>query len=146
MNWTKVTMEWDDNQTQLRDVNANELVVWGGHFGIKRSQLGTSIIWNLGLLQCLLSFFLTMKKNEKFCKKWQCILIIWSFRNLCCKKLCNVRNCGFLIACGRTHHGTAQPILEIKLQIVDAKFCNCYETQNTIVQCQWLMSIQVNTT
>ena len=45
MNWTKATMEWDDNQTQLWDVDANELVVWGGHFGIKRSQLGTSIIW-----------------------------------------------------------------------------------------------------
>ena len=45
MNWTTATMEWDDNQTQLRDVNANELVVRGGHFGIKWSQLGTSIIW-----------------------------------------------------------------------------------------------------
>ena len=45
MNWTTATMEWDDNQTQLRDVNANELIVRGGHFGIKRSQLGTSIIW-----------------------------------------------------------------------------------------------------
>ena len=38
------TMEWDDNQLQLRDVNGNELVVRGGHFGIKWSQLGTSII------------------------------------------------------------------------------------------------------
>ena len=45
MNWTKATMEWDDNQTQLRDVNANKLVVQGGHFGIKQSQFGTSIIW-----------------------------------------------------------------------------------------------------
>ena len=44
MNWTTATMEWDDNQTQLRDVNANELVVLGGHFGIKWSQLGISII------------------------------------------------------------------------------------------------------
>ena len=44
MNWTTATMEWEDNQTQLRDVNANELVVRWGHFGIKRSQLGTSII------------------------------------------------------------------------------------------------------
>ena len=38
------TMEWDDNQTQLWDVDANELIVWGGHFSIKQSQLGTSII------------------------------------------------------------------------------------------------------
>ena len=45
MNWTTATMEWNDNQTQLKDVNANELVVWRGHFGIKRSQLDTSIIW-----------------------------------------------------------------------------------------------------
>ena len=44
MNWTTATMEWDDNQTQLRDVNANELVVRGGHFDIELSQLGTSII------------------------------------------------------------------------------------------------------
>ena len=45
MNWTTATMEWDENQAQLRDVNANKLVVRGGHFGIKRSQLGISIIW-----------------------------------------------------------------------------------------------------
>ena len=37
MNWTTATIELDCNQTQLRDVNANELVVRGGHFGIKRS-------------------------------------------------------------------------------------------------------------
>ena len=44
MNWTTATIEWDDNQTQIRDVNVNELVVQGGHFDIKWSQLGTSII------------------------------------------------------------------------------------------------------
>ena len=44
MNWTTTTMEWDDNQTKLRDVNANELVVREGHFGIKWSQFGISII------------------------------------------------------------------------------------------------------
>ena len=44
MNWTTATIEWDDNQTQIRDVNANKLVVRGGFFGIKWSQLGTSII------------------------------------------------------------------------------------------------------
>ena len=38
------TIELDDNQTQIRDVNVNELVVWGGYFYIKWSQLGTSII------------------------------------------------------------------------------------------------------
>ena len=38
------TIEWDDNQTQIRDVNANKLVVRWGFFGIKLSQLGTSII------------------------------------------------------------------------------------------------------
>ena len=30
----------------------------------------------------------------------------------------------FLIACCKTQHGIAQPILEIKLQIIGAKFCN----------------------
>ena len=45
MNRTTVTMKWDDNQTQLRNVNANEILVQWGHFGIKRSQLSTSIIW-----------------------------------------------------------------------------------------------------
>ena len=44
MNWITGTIEWDDNQTRIRDVNANELVVRGGFFGIKWSQLGTSII------------------------------------------------------------------------------------------------------
>ena len=44
MNWTTTTIEWDDNQTQIRGVNANELVVRGGHLDIKWSQFGTSII------------------------------------------------------------------------------------------------------
>ena len=38
------TIELDDNQIQTRDVNVNELTVRGGHFYIKRSQSGTSII------------------------------------------------------------------------------------------------------
>ena len=38
------TIEWDDNQTKIRDVNANDLVVQGGHSNIKWSQFGTSII------------------------------------------------------------------------------------------------------
>ena len=37
-------IELDDNQKQIRDVNVNELAVRGGHFDIKRSQLGISII------------------------------------------------------------------------------------------------------
>ena len=45
MNWTTTIMEWDNNQTQLRYDNANELVVRGGHFGIKWSQLGISMVW-----------------------------------------------------------------------------------------------------
>ena len=31
MNWTTATMEWDDNQTQLRDVDVIGLSVWGDH-------------------------------------------------------------------------------------------------------------------
>ena len=38
------TIEWNNNQTQITDINVNKLVVWGGHFDIKWSQLGTSII------------------------------------------------------------------------------------------------------
>ena len=44
MNWTTTTIELDDNQTQIRDINVNELAVRWGPFDIKRSQLGTSII------------------------------------------------------------------------------------------------------
>ena len=44
MNWTTTTIEWDDNQIQIRDINVNELAVWKCHFDIKRLQLGTSII------------------------------------------------------------------------------------------------------
>ena len=44
MNWTTATIELDDNQTQIRDINVNELAVQGGPFNIKWSQLGTSII------------------------------------------------------------------------------------------------------
>ena len=44
MSWTTANIELDDNQTQIRDVNVNELVVRGGHFDIKRLQLGTNII------------------------------------------------------------------------------------------------------
>ena len=39
------TIELDDNQTQIRDVNVSELAVRGGHFYTKRSQLDTSIIY-----------------------------------------------------------------------------------------------------
>ena len=38
------TIELDNNQTQIRDVNVNELAVWKCYFDIKRLQLGTSII------------------------------------------------------------------------------------------------------
>ena len=31
MNWTTATIEWNNNQTQIRDINVNELVVRGGH-------------------------------------------------------------------------------------------------------------------
>ena len=44
MSWTTATIELDDNQTQRKDVNTNELAVRGGLFDIKRSQLGTCII------------------------------------------------------------------------------------------------------
>ena len=44
MSWTTATIELDNNQTQIRDVNVNELAVWKCHFDIKRLQLGTSII------------------------------------------------------------------------------------------------------
>ena len=44
MNWTTTTIWWNNNQTQIKDINVNELVVQGGHFDIKWSQLGTSII------------------------------------------------------------------------------------------------------
>ena len=38
------TIELDDNQTQITDVNVKELAVRGGLFYINRSQLGTSTI------------------------------------------------------------------------------------------------------
>ena len=44
MNWITTTIEWNNNQTQIRDINVNEILVRGGHFDIKQSQLGTSII------------------------------------------------------------------------------------------------------
>ena len=44
MSWTTTSTEFNDNQTQIKDINVNELVVQGGHFDIKRSQFGTSII------------------------------------------------------------------------------------------------------
>ena len=44
MNWTTTTIEWDDNQIEIRDINVNELIVRGGHFDIELSQLSTSII------------------------------------------------------------------------------------------------------
>ena len=36
MSWITATIELDINQTQIRDVNVNELAVQGGHFDIKR--------------------------------------------------------------------------------------------------------------
>ena len=45
MGWTTATIELDDNQTQIKDVNVNELAVRGGHFYTKWSQLDTSIIY-----------------------------------------------------------------------------------------------------
>ena len=38
------SIELDENQTQIRDSNANELTVWGGLPSINWSQLGTSTI------------------------------------------------------------------------------------------------------
>ena len=55
MGWTTATIELDDNQTQIRDVNVSELAVRGGHFYTKRSQLDTSIIYIATVL--FLSFF-----------------------------------------------------------------------------------------
>ena len=44
MSWTTTSIELDDNQTQIRDSNVNELIVQGGLPSINWSQLGTIII------------------------------------------------------------------------------------------------------
>ena len=32
MNWTTANMKLDDNQSQIRGTDMNELIVWGGKF------------------------------------------------------------------------------------------------------------------
>ena len=44
MSWTTVNTELNDNQTQIRGSNINELSVQGGHTFINWSQLGTKTI------------------------------------------------------------------------------------------------------
>ena len=61
MNWTTVTIKLDDNQTQIKDVNVNELVIREGHFNIKLSQLGTSIIYIATMLFLYFSDSLLME-------------------------------------------------------------------------------------
>ena len=44
MSWTTTTVELNDNQTQIRDANVNELAIRGGFFYTNKSQFGTSTI------------------------------------------------------------------------------------------------------
>ena len=44
MSWTTANMELDDNQTQIRGTNMNELTVRGGNFSYKSSKQSTSTI------------------------------------------------------------------------------------------------------
>ena len=56
-----VTIKLDDNQTQIKDVNVNELAIREGHFDIKLSQLGTSIIYIATMLFLYFSNSLLME-------------------------------------------------------------------------------------
>ena len=44
MNWTTANMELDDNQTQIRGTDMNELFVRGGNFSYKSTKQSTSTI------------------------------------------------------------------------------------------------------
>ena len=44
MNWTIANMELDDNQTQIRGTDMNELFVRGGNFSYKSTKQSTSTI------------------------------------------------------------------------------------------------------
>ena len=44
MNWTTANMELDDNQTQIRGTDMNELLVRGGKFSYKSTKQSTSTL------------------------------------------------------------------------------------------------------
>ena len=54
MNWTIANMELDDNQTQIRGTDMNELTVRGGNFSYKSTKQSTSTI--LIAIVCFLYF------------------------------------------------------------------------------------------
>ena len=44
INWTTANMKLNDNQSQIRGTDMNELIVWGGNFSYKSTKQSTSII------------------------------------------------------------------------------------------------------
>ena len=54
MSWTTANMKLDDNQTQIRGTDMNELTVRGGNFSYKSTKQSTSTI--LIAIVCFLYF------------------------------------------------------------------------------------------
>ena len=47
INWTTANMKLNDNQSQIRGTDMNELIVWGGNFSYKSTKQSTSQFWLL---------------------------------------------------------------------------------------------------